>query len=485
MKMRELAGNIRPIAARMFGFDLRSLAAFRIALGALILYDLLSRSADLAAHYTDEGVLPRDLHARSLTGRLFLSLHLLRGDAGFQGLLFGIAALLAVSLLLGYRTRWATFLSWALLLSLHARNPLVNYSADSYLQCILFWSMFLPLGARFSLDVRSGRERGGSTTAVCTIGTVGYCVQTVLVYWLAVIYKLRRAEWTGGTAVYHALHMEQYARPLGERLLHFTPWLPLLTYAVLLFEAAGPLLLCSPISNRFCRLSAMVGFFLMHASFAVCLTLGIFPWVSGVALLPFLPFPGHGQEAEVASPAAERGTAHPWISRAAGLTGGAFLIFIVFASLSDLGILGPRIRLQVKRVAPVLGFSQDWSMFAHDHLLYTGWWVIPGLLKNGKEVDLFTLGGEVRWEKPVSISRMYRNERWTSYACRLLRMGRINLRRGYADYICRQWNADHPGEESLEKMEFFFMEQRIRPDAPPDDPAKHLLLEYVCRPASG
>ena len=52
----------RGIAARVgdvFAVDVRSLALFRVALGALLLADLVVRSFDFRAHYTDIGVLPR------------------------------------------------------------------------------------------------------------------------------------------------------------------------------------------------------------------------------------------------------------------------------------------------------------------------------------------------------------------------------------------------------------------------------------------
>ena len=41
-----------------FAIDLRSLAAFRIALAGVFLFDLAGRARDLRAHYTEAGVLP-------------------------------------------------------------------------------------------------------------------------------------------------------------------------------------------------------------------------------------------------------------------------------------------------------------------------------------------------------------------------------------------------------------------------------------------
>ena len=44
----------------ILSLDLRALAAFRISLGLLLICDQLVRFEDLAAHYSDLGVMPRD-----------------------------------------------------------------------------------------------------------------------------------------------------------------------------------------------------------------------------------------------------------------------------------------------------------------------------------------------------------------------------------------------------------------------------------------
>src|SRR5215210_7563587 len=51
--------GVREKAAEVLGADLRSLAAFRVALALLVLADLFNRARDLTAHYTDAGVMPR------------------------------------------------------------------------------------------------------------------------------------------------------------------------------------------------------------------------------------------------------------------------------------------------------------------------------------------------------------------------------------------------------------------------------------------
>ena len=59
---------------------------------------------------------------------------------------------LAIALLIGWRTRPASLLSWFLLISLLARNPLIVGEGDRLLALLLLWAGFLPLGRHFSVD---------------------------------------------------------------------------------------------------------------------------------------------------------------------------------------------------------------------------------------------------------------------------------------------------------------------------------------------
>ena len=138
----------------LFGIDLRSLALFRIAIALLLLIDLASRLRLLSANYTDAGAHPRStaLLAYAMDG--LPSLYMLGGSTRFALALFLVAGVAAVLLGIGWRTRIATVVSWLLLDSLHSRHLLLLDGGDYLLRCLLFWSIFLPLGARGSFDAR-------------------------------------------------------------------------------------------------------------------------------------------------------------------------------------------------------------------------------------------------------------------------------------------------------------------------------------------
>ena len=102
---------------RFFGCDLRSLAALRIAIASLILLDLALRLPEIDLFYTDQGLLPRSINPTPLA--VFpLSVHGYAGSYAFELLLFVVAFGFAAMMLVGYRTRLATAVSWIWLFSM-------------------------------------------------------------------------------------------------------------------------------------------------------------------------------------------------------------------------------------------------------------------------------------------------------------------------------------------------------------------------------
>ena len=99
----------------MFTLDLRSLALFRIGVAVVILLDLFERSKDFIAHYTDEGIVPRDVFLEKYHHWWEISFHLISGNVLYQGLLFVIAVIFAILLLLGFKTKISAIISWIFL----------------------------------------------------------------------------------------------------------------------------------------------------------------------------------------------------------------------------------------------------------------------------------------------------------------------------------------------------------------------------------
>ena len=230
----------------VFGIDLRTLALFRVCLGLWLLADLINRAGHLVAHYTDFGVFPRAAAIVYLSDWR-LSIHLINGSAWFQGILFIVAGLLALFLVLGYRTRIVTVLSWFLLLSLQNRNPLLLQGGDNLALMLLFWGMFLPLGARFSVDAAMNDPPQDVPNKFFSVATMALLIQCMSVYFFSAFLK-SGVEWIpDGTAAYYALHAEGFATALSIWVRQFDTLMRGLTYFVWWLELIGPLLMFAPV----------------------------------------------------------------------------------------------------------------------------------------------------------------------------------------------------------------------------------------------
>jgi len=131
-------------------------------------------------------------------------------------------------------------------------------------------------------------------------------------------------------------------------------------------------------------------------------------------------------------------------------------------------------------MASILRLDQYWNMFAPFPIKEDGWYVIPAQLRDGAKVDLFRDGQPLQWDKPALISAMFKNDRWRAYMMNLFfdKHNEIHLLQ-YAQYLCRQWNDDHPHEKQLITFDIVFMMKVIRIKGP-SDPEKIVLWHHQC-----
>lgn len=436
---------------RRLGVDARALAAFRISLALLLLVDLLLRARDLRAHYTDDGVLPVALLAERYPALSRLSLHALSGDVWLQVALFALAGACALALLVGYRTRIATAASLCLLASLHIRNPYVLSGGDALLQHLLFWSLFLPLGARWSVDAR---RRTAIRERVFTPASAAILAQVVLVYGVNAILKHRSGVWLTGEAVELIFGLDRFTVVLGNVVRDMPAVLWLANWVWLGALLSSPLLLF--LTGR--RRIALVGVFAaMHSGMLLTMHLGVFPLVSLVALLPFLPAAVWDRLDRVRRPRAvgsalldrldralpvwpQRPAISPlgrWGGRAAQATAAAALVGLLLFNAVGLGL----VQAPPPADGALSGSRSDlrWVMFANppDE---DRWYVAPGTLESGERVDAFDHGA-IRWERPDDVTRTYSSARMRKYMSHL--RYDEGLQSSFPAYLCERWNRTH------------------------------------------
>jgi len=282
--------RIHTILEGFFGIDLRTLAFVRVLTGLVIIIDLISRSMDLTALYTDQGVIPRSLLFSGSNPWTF-SVHAIGGSWEFVSFLFVLTGIFALLLSLGYRTRLMTILSWIMVMSIQNRNPLVCYGGDSVIRMLLFWGMFVPWGAKYSMDsLRYGFNRLTEQlpARIFTIGTVGMTLQVLYIYLFTALFK-NGPEWHAeGSAVYFAIAIDELASRFNF-LLHSLPQdvLKVLTWSVLGWEWIGPFFVVWP--NWKVRIIGLLGFFFLQLGLFTFMVLGLFPLFSTLAILVFIP----------------------------------------------------------------------------------------------------------------------------------------------------------------------------------------------------
>ncbi|RLA52251.1 MAG: hypothetical protein DRR42_08030 [Gammaproteobacteria bacterium] len=279
---------------RAFSIDYRTLALFRVLIGCIIVADLLLRARDFTAFFTDQGVVPRQL-ALTWLGAGTNSIYFLNGSLIFNLFLLSCSIVFALALIVGYRTRLASVASWLMLVSLHHRTGILSSGADDLMRLLMFWAMFLPLGARFSLDAAMDdaameKDPGPSTDAYFSMATIAMLMQVMYVYWVGALLKTGMPWHLENSAVYYALSAEHYSSSLGIWVLnHFEPYLHYVTTFVFSIELYGPLLLVAPVFFHYFRLPVMFMLICMHIGFVFLLNVGHFPFVSICSLLLFLP----------------------------------------------------------------------------------------------------------------------------------------------------------------------------------------------------
>jgi len=497
--------SVRSAFADRFAVDRRALAAFRVALAAVVLVDLALRLPDVRAFYTDAGVLPRALLVETFPTLGRLTVHTLFGGVWWQLVLFAATAAAALALAVGHRTRLATATTLVLLVSLQLRNPVLLNAGDSLLRRLLLWSVLLPLGARWSVDARrrDTRPAGGPADAgtagahddrLLSVAGVGLLVQVLAVYVVNALLKARGSAWHEGVAGRLAFGMDALTVLLGDVVAGVPVLLTIGTYAWLALLAASPLLV---LATGRTRTAVVAGLAAGHVAMALSLRLGAFPLVSVAALLPFLPPAAWDRVERVVddhladrvgalaarTPALASGPltaspSNPGLPEAVRVLGSAsartvaalLLAFVVVWNAAGLGLLA----LPADVTATVDPEERRWDMFAPEPRATGGWYVTTGTTTDGERVDAFAgidartgsgaSGGAVATTVPPDVDGTYPSHRWYVYLTALRDAPAPALRDRLGAYLCERWDRRH--DSTLASVNVTFVERRVVLDGP-------------------
>ena len=461
-----------------FAIDYRSLGLFRVCLGAVTVYYLLTHLEVFDPFHSADRAISTEL-LQGYYGRAWKwSLNWLAGSSWYQYFLLTSGFVAATCLVLGWHTRLATIASWLLVASFNNNAPYVASGGDALLCVLLFWSMFLPLGQRWSLDGRRQPPSDpGPPTTLVSAATAGILLQMAMMYFFTGISKWN-VYWLEGTALDITFSNESFVRPAGKLLRDF-PWLTnALTRTTLFSELLLPLVMFSPWKTTLCRSVGILMFMGFHVGIELTLTVLIFSCISASGLMLFIPsrwwdlvplrnlqslldrvmIPTEPRKNESRQTrrkrqrTTQRESGDLWAATHRLRQGLAIVLILYTFAYNLLHTFASEANVKkiasVQQPALLLALNQQWNMFSYPPSLCTDVACV-GRQRDGRRVDILRGGAEVADPKqqptepvPAISTRMLNG------LVMLAHPRHTAFREGFLRYLCRQWNdaatsADH------------------------------------------
>jgi hypothetical protein len=256
-----------------------TLAVFRAAYGFVVFAWTVSVIPDAFAFFSPSGVF-----SRQYRGWGVLETFNSKPAVVAAVLALGLSAL---ALVVGYRTRLASVVSFIALSSLIHRNPYLKSGGDSLLLTMGFFLMFAPAGASLSIDrLRRSRERFWEFPRRAQWALRFVQIQVSLMYLFTVFAKVQGETWPDGTAVGYAWQVAHYVRlPIPQAVIDSVVLINLMTWGTLVIELSLAIL----VWNRRLRPWVLAAGIALHLSIELTLRVGFFSWAVLVMYIAFVP----------------------------------------------------------------------------------------------------------------------------------------------------------------------------------------------------
>ena len=301
---------IKTVASNWFRVDLRTLGIFRFLLGLVCFVDIFRRLRYIEVFYSNYGVAPNFFMSEMSSKYSVKAFTLLSsiGTVNEVTLFFYVGLFFSFFFMIGYRTKLSHIITTIVVLSIHNRLIILENGGDMVLNSFLIWSLFMPLGKRFSVDrllysLRTFQDQ----SSISLNKNNAYVKNEPRYYWglayfacllqLSIIYFFNYINkdggtWEQGTSIYYFYQLDHFLTPLGNFIKEFS-LMPIflskvLTYMTIYLEMIVPFLILMPFFVLWIRrfsFIVMVGF---HIVIGISLYIGTFSWVMVAALMLLL-----------------------------------------------------------------------------------------------------------------------------------------------------------------------------------------------------
>jgi hypothetical protein len=374
---------------------------------------------------------------------------------------------------------------------------------------MLFWSMFVPLGARYSIDaVLAEPKPGGLPKRIFSVGSMALALQLLVMYTVSALLKTGPTWHAQGNAIHLALHHHAFATPFGIWFRGLpAPVLQYLTWSVFYLELIGPLLFFLPVRNDWARTLQVFSFIGFHFGLFLTMELGHFVWVAMGAWLVLFPSwfwdkPVNSllerlQLKERLSALSERTQAfirrhRDWFrvrearpmrikpTLFGTILGSLLALYTAYGTAYAATHRGDN---QDDHLNPMLMLRlyANWGMFAPNPPNTSGWFIMVGKRKDGTEVDIWNDVSPVSWERPEVPSATYHTQRWRKFLDNIINPRHAVVRPYFLKWLCKDWNEGHDDVEQVRSITMYHMKQTVNwPEKTYTELQKENLQRQTC-----
>ena len=203
---------------------------------------------------------------------------------------FGLYVLVLILFTLGWKTRLMAVLAWLMHLTLMNTCRFGAYGVESMLHLALFYAIFFPSGAMFSIDSRGKAAAPADGYARLCLRVLQF--QLCIVYLSAGFEKCFGAEWWDGNAIWYSLNEEQFRQFDFSWIAQVPLVAKLMGWWTLLIECGYAVAMWIPRLRRFWLLQTIllhlgIGLFMgLHAFAAMMIILNIAAFGFSVFTIP-------------------------------------------------------------------------------------------------------------------------------------------------------------------------------------------------------
>jgi hypothetical protein len=505
---RSLLARVGRYLESCIAIDSRTLALFRIAVGLIIIADVIVRASTFRFFYTEDGVVPQSL-AESRTVDGAFSFFFFVSDPTAIAILFALHAVFAIQLIIGYKTRVATILSFLFVISLDHHNPLILSHADTLFRLLMFWAMFLPLGERWSVDAAL-RERP-PRLSIASLGTTAALLQMLFMYMVNGYHKLQSEMWNSGDATPLIFGLDDMTYFLADFLRQYPTMLAYGGYTWYFMLVSAWIMLFLP--GRY-RTPVVFAFIIAHASFIITVRIGGFGWVAIAGVLLFLPTAFwddgkrilervgmrratfvdhlhtlHGKTTAIARTFPRLRTPElPDVVTAnvynLVLVFAMFSVFIVpsLRYLNDFDVIDrepQRLEQRIWETSRQFGVHQpQWTVFAPNPRTTDRYYVFAAESTDGELYDVYN-DRLLTFDRPFhGLQQQYGNYRERFYMNSIRRAGQHGAPpRHLAVYLCRTWQEERGIE--LRTINMYVIHERVTLETLTDPDMRHRSTELM------